>query len=785
MCTILQQHAIIKKEPVDALDELQKLSGLAKFRRGLRSEDEKEHFDRHLRKYINIYMPECPFEVDTTNRYTIMTAEACIKARKPIKKGEAIRYLSGIQVEMTEKEEKELSSRTDFSIVLSSRRKRPSLFLGPARFANHDCDSNARLNTTGPHGIHIVARKDIAIGEEITVTYGEDYFGVDNCECLCSTCENLLRNGWDPLGPRLPDDSSDEEDEDDEGAEMDSEPSKLRKVPKAEAESRSPSILGKRKRGEETLTTKLEGEQRNMKKKRGRPRKYDHSEDISNGDAGSAAKPRPGKSRAKSYRDSIGHARSDARKKCDQSVDSSDDRDGRGRFAGRSEEPPKDHLLERIFNLLSSIGDRNLQEMESENSALEETQLVKPHVVAQERLEDQPEVTIEEATEGLFEEAGRSSKRRKLSPSTSAPSYARGLSRHSSVESMSSQLSGEGMDDSLLVPKSRLPALKKERSASALREVVNAEDEDVYGISASPAPSETTKRRHGRPSKNHRIDESEQSAESSPLPSSNNDSNNDSSSAVSLASSATSLETFAAGTIASSICHMLTTNDGKLAEEERIEAEINLPDSKQGSEGVYVDVMEADEEVEPHVSNERQSRQRTCTSSRKARPESSTPLKSIERAESTESSEGEEKRGPIRIPGDYTLCKALLATPYHRWVECRNCDEYFLQADAYLTRIACPRCERHSKLYGYYWPKTDKEGKFDREERILDHRTIHRFIEPGEERNEPKGRKTLADVVREREVSSRQESEEYEKVDKRLRNSPRRSESRRKLRTTM
>jgi len=88
----------------------------------------------------------------------------------------------------------------------------------------------------------------------------------------------------------------------------------------------------------------------------------------------------------------------------------------------------------------------------------------------------------------------------------------------------------------------------------------------------------------------------------------------------------------------------------------------------------------------------------------------------------------------IRVPGDYVLTSALLAVNESAWINCKLCEEPFVQEDAYFTRSSCPRCERHSKLYGYMWPKTDQEGPNDTEERVLDHRTIHRFIRPSEER---------------------------------------------------
>ncbi|KAA8563803.1 hypothetical protein EYC84_011818 [Monilinia fructicola] len=194
---ILQNAVIVEKDPSKAEAQLLALPGLKKFQQNLKSEKEKEDFRRHLRKYINIYLPDCPFEVSSTNRYTVVTHEAAIVARREIRKGEVVKYLCGIQVVMTPEEEEHInSSRRDFSIVMSSRNKAASLFLGPARFANHDCGANARLNTTGSAGMEIIAVRDIEIGEEITVTYGDNYFGDDNCECLCKTCEDNRQNGW-------------------------------------------------------------------------------------------------------------------------------------------------------------------------------------------------------------------------------------------------------------------------------------------------------------------------------------------------------------------------------------------------------------------------------------------------------------------------------------------------------------------------------------------------------------------------------------------------------------
>ncbi|KAF3480454.1 histone-lysine N-methyltransferase set9 [Arthroderma uncinatum] len=200
--SILLHDVVVAKDALKAEKAFLELPGLKKFGDKLRSAREKEWFRRHLRKYISIYLPDCPFEVTTTNRYTILTHEAAVSARKFISSGHPVKYLSGTLVSITKEEETDLDlTKRDFSIVMSTRKKTASLFLGPARFANHDCNANAKLVTRGFESMEVVATRDIEVGDEITVSYGDNYFGDDNCECLCHSCELAQRNGWSTPTP--------------------------------------------------------------------------------------------------------------------------------------------------------------------------------------------------------------------------------------------------------------------------------------------------------------------------------------------------------------------------------------------------------------------------------------------------------------------------------------------------------------------------------------------------------------------------------------------------------
>ncbi|KAK5118440.1 hypothetical protein LTR62_002954 [Meristemomyces frigidus] len=761
ICHILQHNVIIDKEPTVAHKKLLELPGIRKYYRSLRTEDEKEHFERHLRKYINIYLPDCPFEVTTTNRYTIMTSEAAIVARKRIKRGEQIKWLSGIQVEMTEQEEKELSSRTDFSIVLSSRRKRPSLFLGPARFANHDCDSNARLSTQGPHGIQILARRDIAVGEEITVRYGDDYFGEDNCECLCATCETNLRNGWDPRGPVIKNDSTDEEDSDEEDKK------KKRKSEIRQDRAVAP-ISKKRKRGEDVpASSARQNETVSKGPGPGRPRKYP----LPPGETMSKYKRRKAEAEARARGETFDPNTFVSRPNTAKSEQGRHAQTSPARHQRRS---PADDVLGRIVRLLNMVGDRTMAEREykgrgrlsgmesvkSSSSEVAETECDQPSVHDESETRDGvhlPDDEIEPDPASRALKAKGSAKVDGSGDDTKTTPYKISVSRAASAVSEAAANAGEDRDvmDIIIsdITCSRVGETAVESSTADLHR--EAAIDDIWSVPDSPAPEPppSTKRREGRC-----VDRLQAESAS---PSSNEMA--DSSSNGSMASSATSLETqsgddpFMAGSIAERICDLLTTRAPADVETEDVDEDLNQiveHTPRRGRKTEAERLREADEMSQSHSMTPKLGQQQTrlVQAADPTSRSTSYPITSIEEPEPSQPPKDNEHRGTPRRAGDHHLCAALLTTPYHRWVSCRNCDDYFLQSEAYLTRIACPRCERHSKLYGFYWPKTDREGKGDLEERVTDHRLVHRFLEPEEERNERKGRKTLVGLVREREL---------------------------------
>ena len=546
---------------------------------------------------MQTYLADCPFEVNSTNRYTIFRHEASITARRFVKRNETIKYLSGIQVVITAEEEAELSKRKkDFSIVVSSRSKNANLFMGPARFANHDCDANAKLVTTGQAGIEIIAVRDIEVGDEITVTYGENYFGEDNCECLCRTCEVNLANGWAPAGGTVPVKKSIEVDV---------------------ASARGYSL--RRRRRDESASRAL-------------------SETPS---VTPEIRPRVRKTRP---------------------------------------------LLSRLRGEESPVADA-----------------LKPGLERVPRKRDA-------ASTNLSTPPVTPAKRQKTTPCDEISALVPDSSRESSVDgaggsTASSVLEKEAAltditspDDGTPVPQLHSP---KPTPLGQAIQILKQEDctfDDSYQVT-TPTPAARFV--------------------NSPLP------------AVTAADSNPSVASVGedekdAGTssaIKSEIPPTPNITAAAVVSEPRLEDAMGPAAAAGVPRDTAVEVISARSQPEQPAGGRK----------RRGSP-----------AADSEDGEKQDLESPKRrVPGDYTLTPVLLSEPETAWIFCTICNTAFVQHDAYYTRSACPRCERHSKLYGYIWPKTEREGKGDTEERILDHRTVHRFLH-AEDEAKIRGRKPLA-----------------------------------------
>ncbi|KAK4444349.1 histone-lysine N-methyltransferase [Podospora aff. communis PSN243] len=590
---IIQTDLIVTPDLSLAEQKLLATDGLRRFCNGLKTPKEKEDFKAHLRRYMSIYLVDCPFEVNTTNRYTISTHEASVTARRYIKRNETIKHLAGIQVVITPEEEAEMSLRKkDFSLVVSSRSKSTSLFMGPARFANHDCNANARLVTRGQAAIEIIACRDIDVGEEITVSYSDSYFGEDNCECLCFTCEQRETNGWKADG----DESSIKNSIETDAAQGYSLRRRRRDESVTGAGSRAPSVTP-------DLRPRI------LKSKRSQMMLGDRASTVDSTTAPAAA--------------------------CSPAISAKRKWD----FSALT--PPvtpskkqKTTHCEVIPIALGSASSR-----ESSASAVTN------------------DLIMSDVDNGNLTEA--------TSPEAESPAPL-ALSPH------------------LTPAKPTIENLKREDEGG---------DAQVQGI------PEAIMVAGGGASDNPAIP---------PTP------------------EATGQSTIADPKLTPKPVSLLDAAGSILAASQlpQLGTPIATPTTR---------TLDTDAKADTAPIHETPSKApgRGRTKTRTAAPRAN--AKSVSRGPSTSRASSMAPPKSRRVPKDYLLTPTLLTLPESAWIHCTNCGTPFVQQDAYFTRISCPRCERHSKLYGYVWPKTQPAGPGDKEERVLDHRLIHRFLDAEDE----------------------------------------------------
>jgi len=607
---------IVSKDVQRAEYHLLRLPGLRKFVERLKTEREKEDFKRHMRKYISIWLPDCPWEVSTTNRYTIVTQEAAATTRRFIKKGETIKYLCGNLVAMTSEEEKDLDlTRRDFSIVMSSRKKTPSLFLGPARFANHDCNANARLVTTGPEGMQVVAMRNIDVDEEITVTYGEDYFGIGNCECLCRTCELEGRNGWasESAGDKASGTTTPIVEQTDEPTGPYSFRNKRKYIPSSETGS--------------GVATPDTGDLRPAKRRRsGNPKMLSASQlfnlNLEHTPAGENMK-----------------------------------REERG---GPYDGLPEEGMLARVKELLSYEKPLILPpEEDSKDGVLVDSDEVDLLAPSGAEFLAVPTPMIHTDLEKLVSDS--------LEESTES---------QTKIHSWASTYTPDDAQSNLPETPGKLVKMRKDLSQNSH---TSSDDDSIF--------------------------ERDQLRSSSP---------------------------------ASTPCRSdhdtgawkPQTHDTQVEHVEHVEQaeQASTTDEPTATTTAAVD---SDSDL-TELSETETFDDTNLTIIRKRKPKSKSTSKP--KTKPTPSTASLPPSTPLlRHPNDYIRTPLLLSEPFSRWVDCSTCPATWVQPNGYYTRKECPRCERHSKLYGYRWPKTEKV-RGESAERVLDHRTVHRFVGPEEEK---------------------------------------------------
>lgn len=94
-----------------------------------------------------MFLPKAGFEIVRSTRYSSGRTEVKVCSTRKWMPGDELRHCSGYVATLTPEEDKHLThtAKRDFSVMYSTSRQASCLFLGPARFVNHDCNPNVKV----------------------------------------------------------------------------------------------------------------------------------------------------------------------------------------------------------------------------------------------------------------------------------------------------------------------------------------------------------------------------------------------------------------------------------------------------------------------------------------------------------------------------------------------------------------------------------------------------------------------------------------------------------------